>query len=269
MTLEELRSRLIEVCKGKEKFVKALEMISERVNGGCWRFNSCREINELYEQPNYVLDCPPDLDCGDCPMNDFRHIEGIDCRCPNLHIPNMEVDELREFANETLNLAIASCKGEEVKVEVEEVPVDNPSKPLFIVTKVDDLIGLESEDGKLRIVDSVESAMLYVIGISTHHMYLDFMKGNSFNDEVVACLEELGFRFIIERKKSYLELLEECEEVEFNVGEENWYVSANYGNSKEDIKVEDGYFIRAFIPGIKYISREDADRIVKECAENA
>lgn len=265
MTLEELRSRLIEVCKGKEKFVEALKMISERVNGGCWRFNSYREINELYEQPNYVLDCPPDLDCGDCPMNDFRHIEGIDCRCPNLHIPNMEVDELREFANETLNLAIASCKGEEVEVK-EATPADNPSKPLFIVTKVDDLIGLESEDGKFKVCrnSNAMGAMYEAIGVKSFFPYYQFEK---LNLEAEQILGELGFRFTVQERRSYLDLLEECEEVkvEYSGKTYTYYV----GRDLDSGEVRVGMTNNWFIPGIKYISKEDADRIVKECVENA
>lgn len=75
-------------------------------------------------------------------------------------------------------------------------------------------------------------------------------------------LKELGFE-LIEPRKSWLEIYDECEEVPFVIGECNWFV-----RKEGKGRVSSNYYGEFLLPNFKYISKEDAERIVRECAEN-
>lgn len=67
-------------------------------------------------------------------------------------------------------------------------------------------------------------------------------------------------------RKTAQEMLDECEGIEFKYGEKNFFISKEYMGCSEVVSVMMGYKYQ-FI-GAKYISKEDAERIVNECKEN-
>lgn len=75
-------------------------------------------------------------------------------------------------------------------------------------------------------------------------------------------LKELGFE-LIEPRKSWLEMYDECEEAPFVVDDLNWFVRKD-----REGRVSSNYYGGLLLPNFKYISKEDAERIVKECIEN-
>lgn len=65
-------------------------------------------------------------------------------------------------------------------------------------------------------------------------------------------------------RKTAKEMFDECEEVEFKKGCDNYYI---YTKLLEN-RVFKGCCNYMFTYGLKYISKEDAERIVEECKEN-
>lgn len=65
-------------------------------------------------------------------------------------------------------------------------------------------------------------------------------------------------------RKTAEEMLSECQEVEFKSGFDNCYI---YTKLLEN-EVFKGCYTYTLIHGLKYISEEDADKIVRECKEN-
>ncbi|MGL5458137.1 MAG: hypothetical protein ACRDBY_00820 [Cetobacterium sp.] len=102
-----------------------------------------------------------------------------------------------------------------------------------------------------------------VKGISTDCQYFEF---TYLDDGTVKTLNELGFENLVSPKvvlKSWLDMLDECNEVEFNFKKDNYVVfQANSG--KIFVKV----LTRHKYPNLKYISKKDAVNIVKNCLEN-
>lgn len=65
-------------------------------------------------------------------------------------------------------------------------------------------------------------------------------------------------------RKTAEQMLKECKEVEFKIGEDNFYIC--YSHARKAFYTSSSIFIECL--GIKYISKEDADKIIRECKEN-
>lgn len=102
-----------------------------------------------------------------------------------------------------------------------------------------------------------------VKGIGTDCQYFEF---TYLDDGTVKILNELGFENLVPPKvvlKSWLDMLEDCDGVDFNFKKDNYVVfQANSG--KVFVKV----LTRHKYPNLKYISKKDAVNIVKNCLEN-
>lgn len=98
-----------------------------------------------------------------------------------------------------------------------------------------------------------------IIGVSTEYPYFDFAE---YDKEIQMYLEELGFEDLPIIRKSWLDLYEEAKEVPYVRGNKNWFV-------REDSEgiIEVGNYGLLRLP-MKFISKEDAEYIVKECIEN-
>ena len=137
-----------------------------------------------------------------------------------------------------------------------------PTIPTIIYLK--DLVGQVSADGRFTIMDANDTVVGYeVIGVKTNYPYFDF-NGRDHINETIESLVELGFQFTIKERKSYIEMLDECEKVEFEARKLNHFVAMNVLEGR----VCSLYDTQLFIPNVKYISKEDAERIEKECKEN-
>lgn len=64
--------------------------------------------------------------------------------------------------------------------------------------------------------------------------------------------------------KSAMEMLKECDEVKFDPGIKKYYIYKSVTNGR----IEKDYNVNISICGVKYISEEDAENIVKKCREN-
>lgn len=65
-------------------------------------------------------------------------------------------------------------------------------------------------------------------------------------------------------RKTAEEMLDECEGIEFKVGERNYSIRINRVDNRVSLCLNE----HIFTYGIKYISKEDAYRIIRECKEN-
>lgn len=123
------------------------------------------------------------------------------------------------------------------------------------------LIGKVNKQNTMKIVERGEYENYYydVVGINTDYPYFDF---TIYGKETREHLEELGFEDLPIIRKSWIELYKEAKEIPFVLGADNWYVFIykGFGVSKDmDITSE---------RPMKYISKEDAEYIVKNCKEN-
>lgn len=64
-------------------------------------------------------------------------------------------------------------------------------------------------------------------------------------------------------RKSAEEMLKECEEIEFDFCKDNYYI---YHTAVAVVKFGSNWKYKIY--GVKYISKDDAERIVLECKEN-
>ena len=104
----------------------------------------------------------------------------------------------------------------------------------------------------------------YVVkGIGTDCKYFEF---TYLDDDTVKILNELGFENLVAPKvirKSWLDMLDECNEVDFNFQKDNYVVfQANSGKIFVKVLTIHKY------PNLKYIAKKDAVNIVENCLEN-
>lgn len=123
------------------------------------------------------------------------------------------------------------------------------------------LIGKINKYSTMQIVERGEYGNEYydVIGIVTDYHYFNF---TIYDKEAKDCLEGLGFEDLPNIRKSWLDLYKEAKEVPFIRGIKNWYVQ----EESEGI-VSLKYYERLRLP-MKFISKEDAEYVVRECKEN-
>lgn len=123
------------------------------------------------------------------------------------------------------------------------------------------LIGKINKYSTMQIVERGEYGNEYydVIGIVADCHYFNF---TIYDKEAKDCLEELGFEDLPNIRKSWLDLYKEAKEVPFIRGIKNWYVQ----EESEGI-VSLKYYERLRLP-MKFISKEDAEYVVRECKEN-
>lgn len=123
---------------------------------------------------------------------------------------------------------------------------------------MENLIGKINKHNTMKIVEGYMSKY-EVIGVSTEYTYFDF---SEFNKEIQMYLEELSFEDLPIIRKSWLDLYKEAKEIPYVRGNKNWFVRED---AEGVIAIDD--YERLRLP-MKFISREDAEYIVRECIEN-
>lgn len=104
---------------------------------------------------------------------------------------------------------------------------------------------------------------LHVRGMDTELDNEVFRIGSDYHKGIVEGIVRQTNNHYMTKRKSWKEMIDECEEVPFVKSGKNYYVSFNH----EDNGV--GKFVDQEVEDYKkYISKEDAERIIKECAEN-
>lgn len=257
MKLNELKSHLLTKVRGKKEYSEALRIFADRFDGmddeifGRFAMNDNLDINDN-------INCSF-VNCKDCPFDGENCDDWVDLK---------DISTAEQFNTQFLDiLKTALAESERAPnegVTFENVEVEESiEQPLKVINSISDLVGLQSTDGKFR-VDKDTSGFgndgYEVVGTLSHYPYYQFQE---LNFDVEQILGELGFQFTIQERKSYKEMLDECEGVEFEFGKTSYYMVV-----VKDSRVSCWEGKDVFIPTVKYISKEDAERIVKECKEN-